>query len=180
MRILKQVPGSCLWLKKVSPAVEGRLLSYAEGAGIKRDRIIFAGRMDSLKDHMARYQLADLALDTYPYNGHATSMDALWMGLPVLSVLGAAMHARVSASLLRSVQLDDLIAKDIEAYEKKAVELAQDPEKLKSVKSKLDSAHKKGDVFPMVKYTKSLEQAYRVMVERYRAGRPPDHIEIKG
>ena len=178
MRILKAVPGSCLWLRSVDKKTRQRLLSRAEGSGIESARLVFAPSLPSMKAHLARYRLADLFLDTFPYGAHATAMDAIWMGLPVLTRMGAAMHSRVSASLLKSVGLEELVAGTAEDYEQMAIGLALSPDRIESLKEKLMLAHAAGNVFPMTKYTRNFERALAIMSERCRQGQPPIHFSV--
>jgi len=130
IRILKQVEGSVLWLLEDNPIATRNLTKEAVKRGIDANRLIFAKRMP-LSEHLARHRHADLFLDTLPYNAHTTASDALWAGLPVLTCAGGAFASRVAASLLKAVQLPELIRSTQEEYERIAVDLATHPERLR-------------------------------------------------
>ncbi len=177
MRILKSVDGSVLWLLADNPMAMANLQKDAAIRGVDRSRLVFAGRMD-MPDHLARQRIADLFLDTFPYNAHTTASDALWAGLPVLTQMGHAFAARVAASLLNAINLPDLITHSREQYEALAIELALNPEKLKAIKEKLARNRLTAPLFDTPLYIKHLEAAYETMYRRWQAGLPPDHIEI--
>jgi protein O-GlcNAc transferase len=178
MRILHRVEGSVLWLLEDSPSVVPNLRREAERRGIDPDRLVFAARID-LPDHLARHRLADLFLDTLPYNAHTTASDALWAGLPVLTQAGRAFAGRVAASLLRAVGLPELITHSREAYEAVAIELALDREKLRGLKEKLQANRLTAPLFDTACFTRDLEAAFEAMYRRYQAGLPPDHLDIQ-
>ena len=123
MRILKQVEGSVLWLREENTTAEGNLRKEAVARGVSSERLVFAKRLP-LAEHLARHRLADLFLDTLPYNAHTTASDALWAGLPVLTCLGETFAGRVAASLLNAIRLPELITTTPEAYEQMAIDLA--------------------------------------------------------
>jgi predicted O-linked N-acetylglucosamine transferase (SPINDLY family) len=179
MDILKAVPGSVLWLLESSTAVQNRLRSTAESLGVDAARLVFAAPVDGPL-HLARHRLADLFLDTSPYNAHTTASDALWSGLPILTVAGKSFAGRVAESLLRSVGLDELVAADLDQYRKLAVSLAGDPTTLKTTRARLEAARTSAGVFNTVQTTRALENAFRYMVERSEAGLLPagTHIPI--
>jgi predicted O-linked N-acetylglucosamine transferase (SPINDLY family) len=134
MRILKQVDASALWLLEDNATAAGNLRREAAARGVNGERLIFANRQP-LAEHLARHRLADLFLDTLPYNAHTTASDALWVGLPTLTCLGETFAGRVAASLLRAVGLPERITTSLEDYEALAVRLARDPSLLASIKS---------------------------------------------
>src|SRR5437868_15381506 len=136
MRILEQVDDSALWLLEASPKATSNLRREAAARGIDAERLIFAQRMP-LPEHLARHRLADLFLDTLPYNAHTTASDALWAGVPVLTRVGTAFPGRVAASLLKAAGLPDLVTQDTEEFELLAVKLATDPAALAAVKQRL-------------------------------------------
>ena len=138
---------------------------------------MFAKRI-SLPDHLARHRLGDLFLDTLPYNAHTTASDALWAGLPVLTCLGETFAGRVGASLLNAINLPELIATTLEDYERMAIELATDPEKLMKIKRKLADNRSTTPLFDTKLFTKHIEAAYTTMYERERAGLPRDHFSV--
>ena len=136
MRILKQVEGSVLWLLEDNASAASNLKKEAMARGVSSERLVFAKRIP-LPEHLARHKLADLFLDTLPYNAHTTASDALWAGLPVLTCIGETFAGRVAASLLNAIRLPELITTTPEAYEQMAIDLATHPEKLAAIKHKL-------------------------------------------
>jgi predicted O-linked N-acetylglucosamine transferase (SPINDLY family) len=145
--------------------------------GVDSDRLIFAKRLP-LPEHMARHRLADLFLDTLPYNAHTTASDALWVGVPVVTCVGGTFPGRVAASLLDAIGLPELTTTTTEAYEALAIELATQPEKLAALRHKLAANRLTTPLFDTRLSTRHLEAAYTAMVERHRAGLPPDHIVV--
>jgi protein O-GlcNAc transferase len=131
-----------------------------------------------LSEHLARHRLADLFLDTLPYNAHTTASDALWAGLPVLTLIGSTFPGRVAASLLNAVGLPELITATPEAYEELAMALAANPDKLATIKGKLEHNRLTTPLFDTELYVRRLDAAYSAMYERYRVGLSPDHIEV--
>jgi predicted O-linked N-acetylglucosamine transferase (SPINDLY family) len=132
----------------------------------------------ALNDHLARHRLADLFLDTLPYNAHTTASDALWAGLPVLTCTGNTFAGRVATSILNAIHLPELIATTREAYEQMAIDLATHPEKLAAIKHKLAENRLTAPLFDTKLFTKHIEAAYTAMYERHQAGLAPDHIAI--
>ena len=137
MRLLREVPGSVLWLAHNNDFAVANLRRAANDAGVDSDRLIFAQFRPAIEDHLARHRLADLFLDTLPYNAQTTAMDALWAGLPVLTCAGRSFAGRVAMSILHDIDLPELIAEDIAAYERLAVALARDPQRLTQLRAKL-------------------------------------------
>jgi predicted O-linked N-acetylglucosamine transferase (SPINDLY family) len=158
MRILRRVPGSVLWLT-ASPA-EPRLRRAAAAAGVDPERLVFARRVRSEADYLGRLRLADLFLDTRTYNGHSTTADALWAGVPVLTVDGGAFAGRVAASLLRAAGLPELATPDLAAYEEAAVALAAEPGRLARLRGHLDAGRAASPLFDPRSYARGLEAAY--------------------
>ncbi len=177
MRILKQVDGSVLWLVEDNPTAADNFRKEAGHSGVSAERLIFAKRMP-LAEHLARHRVADLFLDTFPYNAHTTASDALWAGLPVLTCMGEAFASRVAASLLNAIDLPELVTTTQEQYEALAVELATNPERLGQIKQKLEKHRLTTPLFDTALYTKHLEIAYTQMYERYQAGLLPRHIHV--
>jgi len=177
MQILKQLEGSVLWLLEDNPTAAINLRKEAASRHVDPARLIFAPRM-SLPEHLARHRLADLFLDTLPYNAHTTASDALWAGLPVLTRIGETFAGRVAASLLSAIGLPELITTSPEAYEALAIELAANPEKLSSIKNKLAQNRLTAPLFDTERFTRHLEAAYTAMYERYQGDLPPDHIYV--
>ena len=178
MRILARVPNSVLWLSQNNEIVVDNLRREASGRGVDAERLIFATRMPSPADHLARHRAADLFLDTLPYNAHATAIDALWAGLPVLTLPGSGFASRVAASLLNAVQLPELIANSVGSYEDTAVHMAENPRHLTAIKEKLARNRLGSPLFDTPSFVKHLETGYARMLERLHAGLPPDHLSV--
>ena len=172
MRVLKAVEGSVLWLLEDNATAARNLRKEAAARGVDPQRLVFAGRM-SLADHLARHRLADLFLDTLPYNAHTTASDALWAGLPVLTCTGIAFASCVAASLLMTLGLPELITDSPEAYEAKALALARDRAALQEIKERLAERRQTTPLFNGTLYARHLEDAYSAIHERSRNGLPP-------
>jgi predicted O-linked N-acetylglucosamine transferase (SPINDLY family) len=169
MRLLKDVNGSVLWLLEANPLFHANLRREAEAQGVRGDRLIFAPII-AQEEHLARMTLADLFLDTLPYNAHTTCSDALWAGLPVLTCRGTAFPGRVAASLLTAMGLPELIAANMNDYEELALALARDPVHLRGLREKIAANRAKSPLFDTDLYRRHLESAYRIMMEQ--AGHP--------
>jgi predicted O-linked N-acetylglucosamine transferase (SPINDLY family) len=178
MRILKAVKDSVLLFLEDNSWSAANLKSEAEKQGVEPSRLIFVKRM-LLPEHLARHRQADLFLDTFPYNAHTTASDALWAGLPVLTIMGESFASRVAASLLNAIELPELITSTQEHYEALAIELATNPAKLKAIKTKLEANRLTTPLFDTPRFTKHLEEAYAKMYERYHADLPAEHIYIE-
>jgi|APFre7841882724_1041349.scaffolds.fasta_scaffold09509_3 predicted O-linked N-acetylglucosamine transferase (SPINDLY family) len=166
MRLLRQVPGSVLWLLECNPWAKTNLQLEAENAGIDKDRLIFAPRV-AIADHLARHAHADLFLDTLPYNAHTTASDALYMHLPLLTCAGETFASRVAASLLQSINCHELITGSLSEYEKKALYYAFDPEKLAQIKQKLNSETAISTMFKPAQFVRNVEQQYLNIWQTY-------------
>ena len=177
MRLLQKVEGSVLWLFEGDSTAASNLRQEAKKRGISADRLVFAERMD-LSDHLARYRLADVFLDTLYCNAHTTASDALWAGLPVLTCLGETFAGRVAASLLNAIGLPELIARSHDEYESLALALATDPQRLSAIKQKLAQNRTTHPLFDTALFTRHIESAYAAMWERHQAGLSPDHIHV--
>ncbi len=160
MDILTAVPDSYLWLRSGSERFETNLKNEAKKFRVNPEHLIFAARVGRKEDHLARLQLADLALDTRIYNGHTTTLDALWAGVPVLTTRGSHFASRVSDSNLLAISLDEMIVKDLKTYKKTAVELAQHPDKLENIKKKLKHNRLTMPLFDTQKTVINLESAF--------------------
>lgn len=178
MRILNAVDGSVLWLLEGNSTVSENLRKEAENRGVNSKRLVFAPRIPS-EDYLARYRLADLMLDTLPYNAGTTASDALWAGLPVLTCMGKLFASRMAASLLYAIDLPELITTTREDYEAKAIELASSPNKLREIKNKIERNRRTTPLFDTKLFTKHIEAAYVAMYERYQAKLQPDVIVVK-
>jgi predicted O-linked N-acetylglucosamine transferase (SPINDLY family) len=177
MRILRAVPGGVLWLLTESPAVAANLRDEAERHGVSRERLVFAASLP-LAAHLARYRLGGLFLDTFPYGAHTTASDALWCGLPVVTRLGASFASRVAASLLKALDLPELIAPTQDAYEALAISLATAAPRLGEIKKRLEQNRLTSPLFATALTTKYLEVAYQEIHDRYHAGLTPEDLQI--
>jgi len=180
MRLLQTVEGSVLWLRSLNPSAMGNLRNEAKARGVAPERLVFAPRVPHTEDHLARLRLADLFLDTLPYNAHATACDALWAGLPVLTCPGNTFPARVAASVLHAIGLPELVTASLAEYEELALTLARKPERLAALRAKLRRNRDTEPLFDTARFTRDLESAYSAMWERQRAGLPPAAIVVDG
>ena len=162
MRLVKRVPKSVMWLMGDNETVKENLRLEAKKRGVEPDRLVFATRL-AKPDHLARLALADLALDTLVVNGHTTTSDALWVGVPVVTLLGRHFASRVAGSLLRAVGLPELVANSLGEYETMALDLALNIGKLKFIRDKLAKNRTTYPLFDTQKFVKNLEKAYRGM-----------------
>ncbi len=178
MGLLTRVPGSVLWLFAGNTTAEENLRREAEAHGVSGDRLVFAGNRPK-DEHLERLRLADLMLDTRIYTGHTTNSDALWAGVPVVALTGAHFASRVSASLLHSVGLPELIAQNLEDYESLAFELATDEKTLNEIKSKLAGNRLSEPLFDTPLFALGLEKLYRRMWERHCKGGETAAIDIE-
>jgi protein O-GlcNAc transferase len=178
MSLLRLNAGSVLWLLDDSEVARKNLQNEAEQRGVDPARIVFANRVPPA-EYLARYRLADLFLDTLPYNGHTTASDALWAGLPVLTQIGHTFAGRVAASLLNAIGLPELVTHSREEYETLALELAHNPEQLRSIKAKLESNRLTTPLFDTTLFARHIEAAYEEMLRRHRAGLPPKAISVE-
>ncbi len=177
LRLLGQTPHAVLWLLGDSDAAVASLKQAAQAQGIDAGRLIFAPRTNNT-DYLARYQLADLFLDTLPYNAHTTASDALWIGVPVLTCLGQTFAGRVAASLLSAVELPEMITRDAASYEKLALELTRQPERLQNMARHLREKRLSLPLFDTPRFARNIEAAYQAMAQRHRAGLPPAPMDI--
>ena len=178
MRLLRKVDGSVLWLIGNSAGVEANLRKEAAARGVAPERLIFAERM-APAEHLARHRLADLMLDTLPYNAHTTASDALWAGLPVLTCPGNTFPGKVAASLLKAAGLSELIALDLISYESMALELATDRQRLLAIRANILARLRECPLFDTARFARVLEEAYTMIMDRYDSGRRPDHIVVR-
>lgn len=177
MHVLEKVDGSVLWLIEDNAIATANLKKEAAARGVNPDRLVFARRVP-LSDHLARQRLADLFLDTLPYNAHTTATDALWAGLPVLTCPGETFAGRVGASLLNAIHLPELITTTMDAYQQMAIDLAAHPEKMASIRRKLDENRLTAPLFDTERFTRHIETAFTMMHERRQAGLSPDHLVV--
>jgi predicted O-linked N-acetylglucosamine transferase (SPINDLY family) len=178
MRMLQSVPGSVLWLREATEQAAQNLRDEARARGVEATRLVFAGRIESMADHLARQRAADLFVDALPYNAHTTASDALLAGVPVLTCKGQSYASRVGASLLRALDLSELITNNLDEYVQLAVALAQDPARLSAVRSALQQKLLVTPLFDIKRFTRNIEQAFLTAIERKAAGLPNDHLDI--
>jgi predicted O-linked N-acetylglucosamine transferase (SPINDLY family) len=175
--ILSATPGSVLWLMQENGAAIGNLKREAAARGVDPSRLIFAKKM-AAAEHRARHRLADLFIDSWPYCAHTTAIDALWVGLPVLTRIGETFVSRVAASLLTAVGMPELIAPSREGYIATAIDLAANPDRLRALKEKLERNRATAPLFDTALYARRLESALEAMHARRLANMPPDDIKI--
>jgi len=177
MRLLQQIAGSVLWLLAETPQVGSNLRREAENRGVDPARLIFAARI-AYADYLARYRLADLFLDTLPFNAGTTASDALWAGLPLITCPGRAFASRMAGSLLTALEMPELIAESMADYEALAARLARDPQLMAAIKMKLERNRTRTPLFDTELFTRHLEAAYSAIHQRVRMGLAPDHIRV--
>lgn len=157
MKILSQVPKSVLWLLETHRLAKENLQKNAASFGIDPSRLVFALRIKP-EEHLARHAAADLVLDTSPYNAHTTASDALWMGVPMLTVQGTTFPGRVGESLLRALGFgEELIARDLDEYVTKAVKIAQAPQTVAELKTRLAQSRLTDTLFDTKRYARDFE-----------------------
>jgi predicted O-linked N-acetylglucosamine transferase (SPINDLY family) len=172
MDVLRRTEGSVLWLLSPQPETQLRLAAAAEARGVSGARLIFAPRLNN-SDHLARYPLADLFLDTSPYGAHTTASDALWMGVPVVTVLGRSFASRVCSSLVRAAGLPELVTRSNSEFVELSVKLCQERETLQGIQARLASGRDDCVLFDTPLLARSLENLYRQMAMEARAGHLP-------
>ncbi len=177
MELLSELPHAVLWLYGANHFAESHLRAAAARHGVVGTRLHFAPPVE-LPAHLARHGCADLFLDTTPYGAHTTCSDALWAGLPVLTLRGASFPARVAASLLHAAGLPELVAGSTEEYKAMALQLARDPDTLRRMRRQLEQARTGSPLFDCARFTRDLETAYRTMIDRHLAGLAPDAFSV--
>ncbi len=178
-KILHSTKNSILWLSITKGTLQHKnILKEFNNRNIDSSKIFFSEKIEYQK-YLERFQLADLFLDTYPYGGHTTSIEALSSGLPVLTLKGEAFQSRVSASLLKNLDLDELITLNEEDYINLAIKLYKDNKKIKSFKIKLTNQKKLSNIFNNKIYTKNLEKAYFEAQDRFVNQKKIDNIYLE-
>jgi len=179
MRILQKVPESVLWLLFSNKTAQQNLGREAEARGITSERLIFAEKL--LKaDHLSRLRCADLALDTRIVNGHTTTSDALWAGVPVITLQGSHFASRVSSSVLTAIGLPELITHSLEEYEARAVQLARNPSEQQEIRERLAKNRLTAPLFDTPRFVRNLETAYKEMWKIFLSGESPRQISVRG
>jgi predicted O-linked N-acetylglucosamine transferase (SPINDLY family) len=172
MAILTQVPASVLWLLGGAEDIDSRLRALAAQSGIAPERLIFAKKKPN-PEHVARYALADLFLDTFPYGAHTTAADAMWMGVPVLTIPGKSFAARVCASVSHAAGVGELVCETREIYLARAIELGRNPEKVGALKQRLIAGRQSSLLFDTQRLVRDLEDLYRGMWQDFQNGQRP-------
>ena len=176
MNLLREVPGSVLWLMSRSPLSQKNLRKEAAARGVDPDRLVFAQRVPRVEDHLARYRQADLFLDTHPYNAHTTCADALMVGLPVVTCMGGAFPSRVAGSLLHAAGVPELVTSSLADYEALALQLARDPARLAAIKGKLAATRTSTALCDADGFTRNLEAIYTSMWRQSQLGGARDAL----
>jgi protein O-GlcNAc transferase len=178
MRLLAAVPSSVLWLSEANLDAEVNLRREAERDGVSGDRLIFAPRLASIADHLARQRQADLFIDTLPFNAHVTASDALWAAVPVLTCSGATFAGRVGASLLHAIGLPELVTASISEYEAMALKIAHDAAFHAALREKLTHNRENFPLFDTKRSTRNIEAAYTAMWDRFQRGKEPGSFTV--
>jgi len=177
LRILQQVPRSVLWLLDHNRAARNNLWIAAQAAGLDPTRLVFSEPV-SIELHLARLRLADLALDTFTYNGCATTTDALWAGVPLVTLTGNRLASRMSASALTALELPELVTQTASDYCNLAIELCTNAEKRSSLRQKLAEHRRTAPLFDTRLFTRHLESAYETVIQRFAQGLPPASFDV--
>ena len=178
MNLLKNINNSVLWVLPQNKIAIKNLQKEATTRNVNPDRIKFAQHM-KMSEHLARHKAADLFVDTFPYNAHTTASDALWAGLPVLTLMGESFASRVAGSLLNAIDLPELITHTKKEYEDKAIEFANNKSLLNEIRNKLNKNRLTKPLFNTKLFTKNLEKAYLMIYEKYIDSKKPENLEIK-
>ena len=179
MRLLGAVPGSVLWLRADNNSARANLQREATARGVAPQRLVFAESVGSNSEHLARQRLADLFIDTFPYNAHSTASDALWVGLPVLTRTGRSFASRVAGSLLHAIGLPELVTSSFPEYEALALRLATHPAELRALRDRLAYNRATHPLFDTPRWTHHLEAAYQEMWRLHCDGKPPRSFGAK-
>lgn len=177
MRVLKRFPDCVLWLLKDNPKAAENLKLEASRRGVEPSRLIFAPRMRN-EEHLARHRLADLFVDTFPCNAHTTASDALWAGLPIVTCAGETFASRVAASLLTTMDMVDCVAQDLQSYEQKIIEILEQPQRLISLRERVEIGRINSPLFDTVATARHLESAYQKMMDIYHNESSPLSFDI--
>ena len=166
MEILKEVPDSVFWVYCNNKLTKKNLLKEAKLKNIDEKKIVFAKRLEN-KEHLKRIKLADIFLDTFPYGAHTTASDAIRMGLPLITIEGDTFASRVSSSILKQVNLEELIVSNIQNYKKMAIKFGKNKDDLEKIKKKLSVSIKKTLLFDSKRFTKNLENIYIKVIKEH-------------
>jgi predicted O-linked N-acetylglucosamine transferase (SPINDLY family) len=179
MEILKNVENSVIWLLEDSEnsIVSKNLKKEARARGVSDHRLIFSQKV-TIDEHLARLKLADLFLDTFPYNAHTTCTDALWAGVPVLTYSGKSFASRVAASLLNTLGLEELVTDSLDKYKTIAIKLSKNKNELFLIREKLLNSKIISPLFNTSLFAKNLEKSYKIIYSRYLKNLELQNIEI--
>ena len=178
MRLLKAVPDSTLWLLADNDLVEEHLKAEALKRQVDPERLVFAKKV-FYQEYLARYPVADLFLDTLPFNAGTTASDALWVGLPVLTCSGEAFASRMAGSLLHALDLPELVTDSLDAYEAMAVKLATQPDLLAALRAKLSRNRQSQSLFDTPRFCRHIEAAYLTMWKKHQRGEAPESFSVE-
>ena len=174
MRIVERTPNSVLWLLADNDRARSNLEKYAEEHGVKRERLVFAPRVP-VADYLARFDVADLFLDLFPFNGGTTAADALWMGLPIVTCSGRSFASRMAGSLLQAIGLPELITTSVADYEELAVDLAHNPDRVKKLRSRVKTNRDAHPLFDTPKTVSDIEDLLESVAKKPTAGKQDSH-----
>ena len=178
MRILRIIEGSVLWLSQSNPGARANLMREAAAHGVASDRLVFAAPIPAIEDHLARLSVADIFLDTWPYNSHSTAIDALSAGVPLITMAGKSFQGRVAASCLHAVGLPELVTNSLSDYENLAITLARDSARLQAIRNTLAANIPHSALFDVQKFTRNLETAFATMWQRGHSGAAPASFTV--
>jgi predicted O-linked N-acetylglucosamine transferase (SPINDLY family) len=178
MRLLRAVPNSVLWLLGSDDTAVTNLRREATSRSVEPNRLVFAPHVGP-SEHLARYPLADLFLDTLPYNAHTTASEALWMGVPVVTCMGQSFAARVCASILHAAGLPELVTHSLEDYEKLALALSRDQARLREIRARTLRSAEHAPLFDTPRYCAHIESAYQTMMDIWRRGEKPRAFAVE-
>ena len=177
LQILLRVPGSVFWLSERHPYAQQRLRNYAAENGVRPERILFSARLPQ-DLYLSRYRIADIFLDTLPFNAHSTASDAIWMGCPVLTCMGNTFPGRVAASLVRAAGTSELVTETLNEYEDLAVQLGNTPSHIAELRQRLSLQHPSQGLFDTEQHVRYLEDAFIQMHERQKMGLAPKSFDV--
>jgi predicted O-linked N-acetylglucosamine transferase (SPINDLY family) len=178
MRLLRDVPGSSLWLLDSNDLIGRNLTVEAEKRGVDPHRLVFAPILPPA-EHLARLSCADLFLDTSPCNAHTTASDALWAALPVLTCSGETFASRVAGSLLRAAGIPELVTRSLGEYRQLALALARDPDRLSALRNRLMETRNTNSLFDLPKLAGHIETAYLRMWQKWLIGKEPASFSLE-
>ena len=176
-RVLKAIPNAVLWMMCGDPDAQANFNLFMQAQGVSAERIVYASRA-AYPAHIARLQAADIAIDTFPTNGHTTTSDKLWAGLPVVTLRGRNFTSRVSESLLTAIGAPELVLDNEDQLVALCLALAGDPARLEALRARLAENRFKAPLFDTERFTRHLERAFEMMVEREKQGFAPEHFDV--